>query len=252
MSCDCVDGSSVPLGPCGPSNNQEESIASALSNLELSLFGIFTKTIVNGRATWSAPCGANSSIPAVPRGTSEGFICYVLRLIGLLGFFWKGVWNVGTQYQINDVVLYGVNNDTLYVCTQMPPVGTLPTNASYFDIFIHSPSSTVPGPQGPAGSPGSSSVPTYAFVTATTNYTATNNDCVIFCESSGSPFVVTLPLISSLSSGKYYKIRTDGAQTITITPTSTDTINGASNYSITLAGESVEIISKNSGNWFIF
>lgn len=256
MSCDCYGADNGDCfqqqGPCGtPSNSFEESIASQLANLELNLFGAFTKTIVNGRAVWTALCNTSGSIPAVPRAGTEGFICYITRLMSLIGFFWAGTWDAGTQYYPNQVVLYGVNNDTLYVCIQTPPVGTVPTNASYFSLFIHAPASTVPGPQGPAGSPGSSATPNYATVTATTNYTASNNDAVIFAESSGSPFNITLPLMSTLTAGKWYIIRTDGAQVVTVLPTGTDTIQGGASYTLSLQNESIEIISKNTGNWFI-
>lgn len=256
--CGCGDvpwsGYLTVSNPCSPPNNSyEEGIASAISNLELNLFGILTKTIVNGRATWTAPCGTGGSIPAVPRGTSEGFICYILRLISLLGFYWSGTWNAGTQYQIGDVVLYGANNNTLYVCIAVPPIGDAPTDNTYWNLFLSAPNGlTGPqGPQGIPGSPGSSSTPAYAFTTATTAYTATNNDAVIFAEAASGAFNITLPLMSSLSSGKYYIIRTNGNAAVTILPTSTDTINGVSSYTMNLAGEAIQLISKNTGNWFI-
>lgn len=256
--CGCSDSSwngyLTASNPCSPPNNSyEEGIASAISNLELNLFGILTKTIVNGRATWTAPCGTGGSIAAVPRGTSEGFICYILRLISLLGFYWQGEWNNSTQYQIGDVVLNGGNNNILYVCIAVPPIGNAPTNLTYWNLFLNAPQGLQgpAGPQGIPGSPGSSGTPAYAFTTATTTYTATNTDAVIFAEPASGAFNITLPLMSGLSAGKYYIIRTNGSSAVTILPTSTDTINGVSSYTMSLAGEAIQLVSKNSGNWFI-
>lgn len=257
MSCGCdsnSDGFQAYNNPCNiPSNNFEESIASSLDNLALNLFGAFTKTIVNGRATWTIPCALSNSILNHPQNAGEGFICYILRLFALIGFFWKGVWSAGTQYGAGDVVLYGANNDTLYVCILQAPIGDIPTDLTYWNLFIQAPTGLQgpTGPQGAAGAPGGAATPTYATVTATANYTATNNDAVIFAEAASGAFNITLPLMSGLSAGKYFIIRTDGVAVVTVLPTGTDTINGGASYVLTLANEAVQIVSKNSGNWFI-
>lgn len=258
MSCGCGDtpwnGFLTASNPCSPPNNNfEEGIASSISNLELNLFGILTKTIVNGRATWTAPCGTAGSIPNHPQNTNEGFICYILRLIALLGFYWKGTWNSGTQYGVGDVVLYGASNNTLYVCIAAPPIGDAPTDVTYWNLFLSAPNGVQgpAGPQGIPGSPGSSGNPTYSFTTATTTYTATNTDAVIFAEPASGAFNITLPLMSGLSAGKYYIIRTNGTAAVTILPTGTDTINGVGSYTINLLNEAIQLVSKNTGNWFI-
>jgi hypothetical protein len=258
MSCGCegnaFDGFIGTNNPCAiPSNNFEESIASSLDNLVLNLFGLVTKTIVNGRATWTIPCALTNAILNHPQNVGEGFICYILRLMATMGFFWKNVWNAGTQYGKGDVVLYGANNDTLYVCILQPPIGDAPTDLTYWNLFLHAPAGlTGPvGPQGAPGSPGSSSNPTYGFTTVTTTYTATNTDAVIFLEAASGAFNVTLPLMSGLSAGKYFIFRTNGASPVTLLPTGSDTINSSGSYTLSLANESIQLVSKNSGNWFI-
>jgi len=84
MGCGCDNHQ--PYGPCldrpAPIDSPE-SVASQLRNLEEALFGVLTKTIVNGRVIWAMPCGTSFSNPNHPREDGEGLLCYLLRLYGV-------------------------------------------------------------------------------------------------------------------------------------------------------------------------
>lgn len=82
--CNTVNcNNSNSSNPCDPSPNQQESLASQVSNLTTSLFGAFQKTIVNGRTVWTTVCDPNANVPGFPRIAGEGFICYLLRIVPL-------------------------------------------------------------------------------------------------------------------------------------------------------------------------
>ena len=61
-------------------------------------------------------------------------------------FTYKGTYNPTTQYEITNWVTYTVQGLTqLYICIDTPPVGTAPTNTTYWRTF------TVQGEQGVSG-----------------------------------------------------------------------------------------------------
>lgn len=61
-------------------------------------------------------------------------------------FTYKGLWASGTTYQINNMVTYTVDGLTvLFVATNTPPQGTVPTNANYWRQL------TIQGQQGESG-----------------------------------------------------------------------------------------------------
>lgn len=61
-------------------------------------------------------------------------------------FSYQGDYNGSTQYAINNIVKYSyLGLDKLYICTAIPPIGTLPTNTSYFRVF------TIRGEKGESG-----------------------------------------------------------------------------------------------------
>jgi hypothetical protein len=68
------------------------------------------------------------------------------------GFAWKGAYNAGTAYVVNDVASYTDGNT--YVCTA-PTTGHVPTNASFWALFT---SAGATGATGGAGSPGAAGV----------------------------------------------------------------------------------------------
>lgn len=61
-------------------------------------------------------------------------------------FTYLGSFDLSTQYVVNNFVAYGVNGvNTLFICISNPPVGTVPTNSTYWRQL------TVRGLQGESG-----------------------------------------------------------------------------------------------------
>lgn len=61
-------------------------------------------------------------------------------------FSYKGLWASSTTYQVNNMVSYSVNGLTLlFIVTQNPPQGTVPTNKTYWRQL------TIQGQQGESG-----------------------------------------------------------------------------------------------------
>lgn len=188
-----------PNPDCNPCQTVQvnESVASQIENLTASMFGTFTKTIVNGRAVWTLQCDPNTGgIAGIPRNAGEGFVCYILRVLAVL--------------------------------------------------------SIVPGPPGPPGAPGSAVNANYAIRTISTNLVAVAADQVIFAELVAS-ITVTLPLVSSLTAGKWYAVWVDGAATtlkkVTVLPSGADTINDAANWTLDTPRESVTFVSNGVSKW---
>ena len=51
-------------------------------------------------------------------------------------FVFKGTYSTGTQYQVNNFVIYTVSGENrVYICIKTPPVGTLPTNTTYWRVM---------------------------------------------------------------------------------------------------------------------
>lgn len=85
---------------------------------------------------------------------------------GLSGLTARGNFNAATQYAINDVVTYTDSSVTkVYAATSIPPVGTLPTNTSYWQYL------PIEGAKGDTGASGSSVVPKGTY-SAATSYAA--------------------------------------------------------------------------------
>ena len=61
-------------------------------------------------------------------------------------FTYLGVYNTGTQYKTNNYISFITNNvEQLYIALSDPPVGTPPTNTTYWRVL------TLRGPKGPSG-----------------------------------------------------------------------------------------------------
>jgi hypothetical protein len=86
-----------------------------------------------------------------------------------------------------------------------------------------------------------------AYVTKTGAYTATNDDYVIDCTS--GTFTVTLPA-SSGRTGRILIIKNSGAGTITVDGNGSETIDGATTYSLSVQYATIQIISDGT-NWKI-
>lgn len=248
MSCGC----STPTGcnPCTSALTSEESVASQLANLTYSLFGQVTKTVVNGRAVWTAPCDAETGgLACNPRLDDEGFICYITRLLGDIGIFYAGVYDANLTYCANSLV---VHNDIGYVSLQNVPINTAPNvSPLYWQKMLEG----VQGPQGnqgPPGAPGSGVPGNFAIRTITGDESITGADDVIFCETMAAQIAITIPEMSTLLSGKFFQFWTDGSEDVVLTPSGADTINGAATYTIpSIANVSVELQANGDGDWKI-
>jgi hypothetical protein len=85
-----------------------------------------------------------------------------------------------------------------------------------------------------------------AYVAKTANYTATVSDCIIDCTANS--FTVTLPTAVGIT-GRIYVITNSGTGTITVGTTSSQTISGGTNPTLS-QWETLEVYSTGS-NWNI-
>lgn len=85
MSCGC--NSNPDCNPCANNTPVEETLASALTNFTLHFFGNVTKTLVDGKVSWTLPCNLATGLPENPREEGEALACYFLRLFqnGVVG-----------------------------------------------------------------------------------------------------------------------------------------------------------------------
>lgn len=244
MSCSC----NSDCNPCAQVSSTQESVASWLDNLTLTLLGEFTKTIVNGRATWAAPCDLYSTgLECYPKLTDEGWICYLIRLMDLIGVFVGGTWNPATAYCKNTFVTYG---SVSYVALAAVPAGA-GTPETRPDLWL---AVAGPGPQGPPGPSGAGSAVNYAYRTLVASDTLTDSDAVVFCEPAAA-IVVTLPLIATTLPGKWFHIWTNGAFNVQLQITGGDTLQvgptiGAS-YNLTTPGEAIKLVSNPATNKWV-
>lgn len=260
MSCGSTGptGPSSPLGgigcvapPCVPPGVAQESTASQIENLTLSLLGQVTKMIVNGRTVWNPQCSPyTTGIPAIPLNSGEGLICYLLRVMSLIGLFSGGVWNAGVTYPAQTLMAY---DSALYVAL-VPNVGNQPDiSPAFWALLLTAPT----GPQGPQGIPGPSgppATPAYAIRTTTSNVTLVNTDDVIVFLNS-APVSATVPTGSGLSSGKrfIFKLSTTATAAATITLSGGDTMDsGVTSYTLSVPGESITLVQiGTTGVWII-
>lgn len=67
-------------------------------------------------------------------------------LTAIQQFSYKGVWQNGTSYVVNNMVSYTVSGlNLIYIATSTSPVGTVPTNTQYWRVL------TIQGQPGPSG-----------------------------------------------------------------------------------------------------
>ncbi len=253
MSCSSCNSSSCS-GGCNPCSQtfSNESLASSLENLIEQLFGTLTKTTVNGRSVWTSVCSpVTDGIACFPKGSTEGFVCYFLRILTEIGLFSGGVYNAGSSYCTNTLVASG---SSLYVSIQAVPPGIAPGNASYWELLFTSPAGAT-GPQGPAGSAGSGSAVNYAILTTAVTVALGDTDAIVFCEPAGA-MAINLPSIAGTLSGKWFEIWTNGAANVTVTADGADRINFNNTLTATLVlstpGSSIKLVSNDAGEWRIF
>lgn len=85
------------------------------------------------------------------------------------------------------------------------------------------------------------------FASKTSTYSITTSDSIIDCTS--GTFTVTLPTATGIT-GRQFTVKNSGAGTITIATTSSQTIDGASTYSLSMQYQSVMLVS-NGVNWIV-
>lgn len=89
------------------------------------------------------------------------------------------------------------------------------------------------------------------LVSKTANYTATAADEVILCNVTGGGITITLPAASSNTNKCFTIKKTDSStNTVTVDGNASETIDGATTYSITIQYESITIVCDGS-NWHI-
>lgn len=246
MTCGCNPPEEQHCDPCAPALTTQESIASQLENLTNALFGTFTKTIVNGRAVWSAQCTPyDTGVSCIPRNLGEGTLCYIQRVMDGLGTFTGGIWDAGTSYCKNTLVT-DTTQSFAYLSLQNVPAGTLLSNTAYWlKIITSGPGPQGPaGPQGPPGPSGSGSTPTSPARILSSAGTIDNNDGFV-AFTPAAPINQTIPQISSLASGKWFDFWTNGAFNVTLTCSGADTIQGSATYVMTTANEAFRLQSVN-------
>lgn len=102
------------------------------------------------------------------------------------------------------------------------------------------------GPWALLGTPAASTV-TGATALATTQF-------MVFADSTGGAFAITLASAALVAAGSRVTIKDSGgaagANNITLTPTGGQTIDGAASYVISVGYESIDLVS-NGSNWFV-
>lgn len=240
MSCGCENN--------GYTVSPKESVASQLENLITALFGTITKTITDGRATWSTPCSPDDSLTCFPKNAGEGELCYLLRVFQDYFTPFLGVHDQSLAYCKGSIVTAG---SSIYLAKSAVPANTLISNTTYWAVALTPPA----GPAGPTGASGGGSAISYAVRTETGNYTATGTDAVILCNPSASQ-TITLPAASSVS-GKWFKIKNlTGSFAVNIVRDGSDTIEGSvgaeTSLALTYKGEGVTLVSDGTSKWAVF
>jgi hypothetical protein len=77
MDADCLN----PTAVSGRNSAACESLPSKVANFTSQMFGVVTKTDVDGKVLWTLGCGLNGGLPINPRGFGEGVACYFFRLL---------------------------------------------------------------------------------------------------------------------------------------------------------------------------
>ena len=198
---------------------------------------------------WAAPCNPNGfGISGYPRNVGEGFLCYILRVLAILGWINGGLYNSATAYSQNTMVSLGAS---LYLALQPVPAGITPgTNPAYWELLLTAPA----GPPGPAGS---AATPTRAVRAVSSSATVGNTDDLIYAAmTSSASATITLSAYSSYSNGKAVTIDSSGLNNVTIATTGGDTIilpsTGAAVSTMIIYGvSSINLVSLNTGVWSV-
>ncbi|MEO5950703.1 MAG: hypothetical protein ABIQ04_04610 [Candidatus Saccharimonadales bacterium] len=92
---------------------------------------------------------------------------------------------------------------------------------------------------------------TTATVTKISNYTITGSDVIIFADAASGNTTITLPLAASFTGYNFYVKRIDtSANTCVVGRSASDTIDGATTFSLDSQYFAVRVVS-NGSNWYI-
>jgi hypothetical protein len=87
--------------------------------------------------------------------------------------------------------------------------------------------------------------------TKTSSYTVTTSDTVVFADATSGNVTITLPTASGVTGYRFYVKRIDNsANTVTIARSGSDTIDGATSFTLDLQYTSVAVVSNGSA-WYI-
>ena len=93
--------------------------------------------------------------------------------------------------------------------------------------------------------------PAFATTTKTASYTVTTSDTVILADATSGAIVITLPTASTISGYRFFIKKIDSsANTVTLTRSGSDTIDGGTTAVISVRYTSITIVSDGS-NWYI-
>ncbi|HSX43168.1 MAG TPA: hypothetical protein VLF59_03720 [Candidatus Saccharimonadales bacterium] len=92
---------------------------------------------------------------------------------------------------------------------------------------------------------------TFSTTTKTTGYTVTSSDTVVFADATSGNVTITLPTASGVAGYRFYVKRIDGsANTVTISRSGSDTIDGMTSFTLDLQYTAFGVVS-NGSNWYI-
>jgi hypothetical protein len=91
----------------------------------------------------------------------------------------------------------------------------------------------------------------FSTATKTSNYPITTSDTVIFADATSGNVTITLPTASGVSGYRFYIKRIDNASnTVTVTRSGSDTIDGAVSFTLDLQYTAIAVVSNGSA-WYI-
>lgn len=253
--CDQTSPGNSNPSDCNPCCQviSQESVSSQIANLIAALFGPITATIdpQTGRTVWNQPCSPyDTGLTCIPRLANEGLVCYLLRLISIMGLIPSGAWSNLVTYCSAMMVGY---NGSLYYALKTN-INVIPGTDSTIWAYILTAPQGVPGNPGAPGPSGAGSAINFAVRTITVGDTAQNTDAIIFCNNP-APINLNFSAIAGYLAGKWFEIIAQGADVVNLVANGAEVI-GLPNVAATgtftiIPGETAQIRSKSITKWYI-
>lgn len=189
-------------------------------------------------------------------------------LRGPVGFEYLGEYSAGTTYYSTNAVKY---SNALYIgntnITGSGITGVLPTDTNYWNLLLSStgPFSAIASQaQAEAGTDNTTGMTplrtlqtiqehalVLALTTKNTDYTILSTDSTIICNASTVNLTMTLPAAGTVTNQIYNIKKADATvYTIIVDGNGSETIDGASTFTLTSQWECITVQSDGS-NWFI-